>query len=296
MMECAGMAANAIVDEREHDADEGAAHAIVVAALYRFAPLPQFAELRAPLREICETAGTKGTLLLASEGVNGTIAGSAEGIAEVLAHLRAVPGLAGLDVKYSSAARLPFARMKVRLKREIVTMGVEGIDPLHAVGRYVAPREWNALISDPGTLVVDTRNAYEVGIGTFERALDPGTRSFREFPEWMKRRLAEGERPARIAMFCTGGIRCEKATALVRELGFDEVYHLKGGVLAYLEQVPEADSLWNGECYVFDERVSVGHGLRQGQHQLCHACGAPVRAADGVGGGYAVTDRCACGR
>ncbi len=270
---------------------------VVVAALYRFAPLPAFAALQVPLRDMCEQAGIKGTLLLAGEGINGTIAGSANGIAQVLAYLRAVPGLGELDVKYSAAAHMPFARLKVRLKREIVTMGVPGIDPLHIVGRYVAPKDWNALIGDPGTLVVDTRNAYEYGIGTFARAVDPGTRSFREFPAWMKARLDAGaERPQRIAMFCTGGIRCEKATALVRELGFDEVYHLKGGVLAYLEQVPEADSLWNGECYVFDERVSVGHGLEQGQHQLCHACGSPVRTDDGVGGGYAAPGRCGCGR
>lgn len=288
---------NETVEDRAGKATHVSGEPLVVAALYRFAPLAEFAALQAPLREVCDRAGIKGTLLLASEGINGTIAGSASGIALVLAYLRAVPGLAGLDVKYSAAAHMPFHRMKVRLKREIVTMGVPGIDPLHVVGRYVAPKDWNALIADPTTLVVDTRNAYEYGIGTFARALDPGTRTFREFPAWMEARLgAQGERPQRIAMFCTGGIRCEKATALVRELGFDEVYHLKGGVLAYLEQVPEADSLWNGECYVFDERVSVGHGLAQGRHQLCHACGSPVPAEYGIGGGYAEPGRCGCGR
>ncbi len=269
---------------------------VVVAALYRFAPLPQYVALREPLYALAEAAGIKGTLLLASEGVNGTIAGSAEAIASVLGWLGAVPGLEALDVKYSAAAHMPFGRLKVRLKREIVTMGVDGIDPLQVVGRYVAPRDWNALISDPGTLVVDTRNAYEFAIGTFAGAEDPGTRSFRQFPEWMKERLAGGRRPERIAMFCTGGIRCEKATAFVRQLGIDEVYHLKGGVLAYLEQVPAAESLWQGECYVFDDRVSVGHGLAQGAHQLCHACGAPVRAENGEGGGYAPPGRCGCGR
>ena len=267
----------------------------VVAALYRFAPLGEFEHLREPLFDCAIGAGIKGTLLLADEGINGTIAGTAEGIARVLGFIRAVPALADADVKYSTAQSMPFGRMKVRLKREIVTMGVEGIDPLESVGRYVAPGDWNALISDPGTLVIDTRNAYEVGIGTFAGAVEPATRSFRQFPAWMEERLAHGERPQRIAMFCTGGIRCEKATALVRKLGFDEVYHLKGGILSYLEQVPQSESLWRGECYVFDERVSVGHALSQGTHRLCHRCGNPVPAGDGQGGGYADEGACGCG-
>ncbi|MBL8565944.1 MAG: rhodanese-related sulfurtransferase [Hyphomicrobiaceae bacterium] len=268
---------------------------VVVAALYRFAPLDEFERLREPLLDCALRAGIKGTLLLAHEGINGTIAGTAEGIASVLGFIRAVPALADADVKYSTARTMPFGRMKVRLKREIVTMGVEGIDPLESVGRYVAPRDWNALISDPGTLVIDTRNAYEVGIGTFVGAVEPATRSFRQFPGWMVERLARGERPQRIAMFCTGGIRCEKATALVRKLGFDEVYHLKGGILSYLEHVPPSESLWRGECYVFDERVSVGHALSQGTHRLCHRCGNPVPAGSGQGGGYADEGACGCG-
>lgn len=276
--------------------DSAVAGPVVVAALYRFAPLPHFADLRQPLFECALRLGIKGTLLLAHEGINGTVAGRAEAVTELLSFIEAVPGLAGTDVKYSHADHMPFGRMKVKLKREIVTMGVDGIDPLESVGRYVAPEDWNALISAPGTLVVDTRNAYEYAIGTFEGAVDPGTRSFREFPAWIEQTLAAGERPQRVAMFCTGGIRCEKATALVRQLGVEDVYHLKGGILAYLEQVAEAESLWRGDCYVFDDRVSVGHGLRQGGHRLCHACGNPVPVADGAGGGYAEPGHCVCGR
>jgi UPF0176 protein len=221
-------------------------------------------------------------LLLAGEGINGTIAGSAAGIAAVLAHVRALPHCAGLDVKYSTAATMPFARMKVRLKREIVTMGVEGIDPLASVGTYVDPHDWNALISDPDTIVIDTRNDYEVEVGTFAGAIDPHTRTFREFPQWFRhereRLLGEG-RQAKVAMFCTGGIRCEKSTAFLKGEGVEQVYHLKGGILNYLEKVPEQDSLWQGECFVFDERVSVGHGLAPGSHVLCGPCGRPVDAA-----------------
>lgn len=231
-----------------------------VAALYQFAPFDDPAVLRQPLFDACAGAGVKGTLLLAQEGINGTISGSPEGVDAVLHHIRSLPGCAGLDVKMSTAAAPPFRRLKVRLKKEIVTLKVAGIDPARDVGRYVAPADWNALVDDPGTVVIDTRNDYEVGYGTFAGALNPKTRSFGEFPDWWR---ANAERFAgkRIAMFCTGGIRCEKSTAFLRAEGVADVAHLKGGILAYLEQVPESESRWQGSCFVFDERVSVGHGL-----------------------------------
>ncbi|HRY06746.1 MAG TPA: rhodanese-related sulfurtransferase [Hyphomicrobiaceae bacterium] len=273
---------------------------ISVAALYRFARWPGFGEHRASLRKVAVAHGVKGTLLLASEGINGTIAGPRHGLDAVLAAIRAIPEIGEVDVKFSAAREMPFARLKVRLKKEIVTMGVEGIDPLRAVGTYVAPQDWNALISDPDTLLIDTRNAYEVGIGTFEGAEDPGTHSFREFPRWVEERLAsraaDSTPPKRVAMFCTGGIRCEKATALVKALGVDEVYHLKGGILKYLEEVPQATSLWRGACYVFDGRVAVGHGLAQSAYKLCHACGAPVLAGSAEDGGGYVEGGCAACR
>ncbi len=233
---------------------------LTVAALYRFAPFDDPAALRQPLLDLCAAQGVKGTLLLAREGVNGTIAGRADGLAAVVAHIRALPGCADLDVKYSTAAAMPFQRLKVRLKKEIVTMKQPGIDPARDVGRYVDPTEWNALVDDPDTVMIDTRNAFEVGYGSFDGALNPETRSFGEFPDWW---CANAERFAgkRVAMFCTGGIRCEKSTAFLRSEGVDDVVHLKGGILAYLEQMPEAASRWHGSCFVFDERVSVGHGL-----------------------------------
>ncbi|WP_349306427.1 rhodanese-related sulfurtransferase [Sphingopyxis sp. Geo48] len=231
-----------------------------VAAFYRFAPFDDPAALRQPLLDLCAARGVKGTLLLAREGVNGTIAGSEAGIAAVIAHIRALPGCAELDVKYSAAAAMPFQRLKVRLKKEIVTMKVPGVDPARDAGTYIDPADWNAVVDDPGTVVIDTRNAFEVGYGSFDGAIDPGTKSFGDFPDWWR---ANAERFAgkRIAMFCTGGIRCEKSTAFLRSEGVEDVAHLKGGILAYLEQVPEADSRWHGSCFVFDERVSVGHGL-----------------------------------
>ena len=246
-----------------------------VAALYRFARLADHEALRAPLAAFCCGHGIKGTLLLAHEGINGTVAGSAEAIAALIEHLESIAELSGLEVKYSEAAEMPFHRMKVRLKREIVTMGVADIDPLGAVGTYVEAKDWNALISDPGTVVIDTRNDYEVSLGTFEGAIDPQTKSFRDFPQWARDHSAELE-GKRVAMFCTGGIRCEKATAYVKSLGFDEVFHLKGGILKYLEDVPEDASLWKGECFVFDERVSVSHGLAEGEAELCRACRHPL--------------------
>jgi len=256
---------------------------IRVVALYRFTPFSDCETIRGPLARICCSEGVKGTLLLAHEGINGTIAGSDEAIDRVLAHIRALPGCAGLDVRESRAETMPFYRMKVRIKREIVTMGEPAIDPLADVGHYVAPAEWNALIDEPGTILIDTRNDYEVAIGTFEGAIDPGTRTFRDFPAWFRAQkdalLAQGETP-KIAMFCTGGIRCEKATAFVKAEGLDDVYHLKGGILAYLKTVPAEESRWQGECFVFDQRVAVAHALAPGSHAICHACRVPISAED----------------
>jgi UPF0176 protein len=250
-----------------------------VAALYRFARLDDFEALRAPLAAFCCGRGIKGTLLLAHEGINGTVAGSEADIAALIDRLESIEGLAGLEVKYSSAAQMPFHRMKVRLKREIVTMGVRDIDPTASAGTYVAPADWNALISDADTIVIDTRNAYEVSIGTFKGAVDPATASFREFPAWVEQHQAElvGRK---VAMFCTGGIRCEKATAYMKSLGFEDVFHLKGGILKYLQEVPAEQSLWQGECFVFDERVSVSHGLVEGEAELCRACRRPLTRQD----------------
>ncbi|WP_269932376.1 oxygen-dependent tRNA uridine(34) hydroxylase TrhO [Aminobacter sp. HY435] len=247
-----------------------------VAALYRFSRFEQFEALRAPLADFCCSRGIKGTLLLAREGINGTVAGTNEVIAELIAYIEAIPALAGLELKYSAASEMPFHRMKVRLKSEIVTMGVEGIDPLKSVGAYVEAGDWNALISDPDTILIDTRNDYEVSIGTFAGAIDPQTKSFREFPGWVEAHRGEME-GKKVAMFCTGGIRCEKATAYVKSLGIDEVFHLKGGILKYLEDVPADQSMWEGECFVFDERVSVSHGLVEGEAELCRACRHPLK-------------------
>ncbi|OCJ02626.1 hypothetical protein A6U87_19820 [Rhizobium sp. AC44/96] len=256
-----------------------AASPSLVAALYHFVSVPRFESLREPLQALCEANGVKGTLLLAHEGINGTIAGPDEGIRTVLAFLRAQPEFAGLEHKESWASKMPFLRMKVKLKKEIVTMGVENIDPNKVVGTYVAPQDWNALISDPDTIVIDTRNDYETAIGIFRGAVDPQTKTFREFPEWVRQNTGLHNKP-KIAMYCTGGIRCEKATAFMKEQGFEEVYHLKGGILKYLEEVPQEESLWDGACFVFDERVSVEHGLKEGEHKLCHACRNPITATE----------------
>ncbi|MFC4624535.1 rhodanese-related sulfurtransferase [Daeguia caeni] len=250
-----------------------------VAALYCFARLPQYESLREPLAGLCEENGIKGTLLLAAEGINGTVAGSAEGIRNLVNYITSIPELANPELKYSYASKMPFHRMKVRLKREIVTMGVEGIDPLKSVGTYVAPKDWNALIDDENTIVIDTRNDYEYAIGTFKKAIDPKTKTFREFPQWVEqnRDKLEGKK---IAMFCTGGIRCEKATAFVKGLGFEDVFHLKGGILKYLEEIPREESRWEGDCFVFDERVAVGHGLTESDIELCRACRRPIKPED----------------
>lgn len=262
-----------------HTSRDECGTALSVAALYCFTPLADYSSRRGPLERVCRENGVRGTLLLAAEGINGTIAGRPEAIESVLEHIRCFPGCAGLDVKFSSASTMPFHRMKVRLKREIVTMGVPDIDPLASVGTYVEPEEWNALIADPDTIVIDTRNDYEVAVGTFERAIDPRTPTFRDFPAWFRQerdRLLGTGKPPKVAMFCTGGIRCEKSTAFLKQEGIDEVYHLKGGILKYLETMPEERSLWRGECFVFDQRVTVGHGLVEGSFTLCHACRRPV--------------------
>lgn len=250
-----------------------------VAALYHFTRFDDPATIQGPLLDLCRTNGISGTLLLAREGVNGTIAGSRSGIDTVLAHLRALPGCADLVHKESHASEQPFNRMKVRLKREIVTMGQPDVDPTAAVGHYVAPADWNALIQSPDVAVIDTRNDYEVAIGTFDGAIDPETKSFGEFPAWWE---ANKDRfhNKRIAMFCTGGIRCEKSTNYLIGQGVEDVYHLQGGILKYLEEVPQDNSTWNGECFVFDGRVSVGHGLAEGPHELCYACRQPILPAD----------------
>jgi len=250
-----------------------------IAALYHFTRFDDPAALQAPLKALCDARGVSGTLLVAREGINGTIAGSRDGIDAVLDHIRGLPGCAGLEWKESTARAQPFNRMKVRLKREIVTMGQPDVDPRARVGHYVDPAEWNALIRSPDVAVIDTRNDYEVAIGTFEGAIDPRTESFRDFPAWWEENRHRFHNK-RIAMFCTGGIRCEKSTNFLLGQGVEEVFHLKGGILKYLEDVPAGDSAWQGACFVFDGRVSVGHGLTEGPHVLCHACRRPILPGD----------------
>jgi UPF0176 protein len=256
-------------------------HPIKVAALYRFVAFDAPEQLQPSIQAQCAAGGIKGTILIAHEGINGTVAGTPVAIDALIAFLRNVPGCYDLDVKYSFAKEMSFYRMKVRLKKEIVTLGVEGIDPKREVGTYVQPEDWNALISDPDTVLIDTRNDYEVAIGTFEGAVDPRTKSFSEFPDWFRAHRAElASGKTKFAMFCTGGIRCEKSTAFLKAEGIDEVYHLEGGILRYLENIPEAQSKWQGECFVFDERVSVKHGLALGEMELCHACRRPISQVD----------------
>jgi UPF0176 protein len=248
---------------------------IVVCALYKFVTLNDFEQMRTPLRETMVKNGVKGTLLLAAEGINGTVAGTREGIDKLLDWLRADPRLETLSFKESYDDHMPFYRTCVKLKKEIVTMGIEGIDPKKTVGTYVKPDQWNDLISDPDVVLVDTRNDYEIEIGTFKNAINPNTTSFREFPKYVEENL-NPKKDKKVAMFCTGGIRCEKSTAYLKEQGFDEVYHLEGGILKYLEEVPEEESLWEGECFVFDNRVSVNHQLEKGDFDQCHACRMPI--------------------
>lgn len=250
-----------------------------IAALYHFTPVADPAALQPIIREACETNEIRGTLLLAREGINGTIAGSEQGIETMLAFLKSQPGFERLEWKLSHSADKPFAKLKVRLKKEIVTMGQPDVDPRDLVGHYVEPEQWNELIQSEDVVVIDTRNDYEVAIGTFEGAIDPKTKSFREFPAWWednKHRFANH----RVAMFCTGGIRCEKSTSFLLNQGIEDVYHLKGGILKYLETIPEEQTTWNGECFVFDGRVSVGHGLQVGPHQLCFGCRRPIQPED----------------
>lgn len=257
--------------------------AFLTAAFYKFVDLPACQQLRAPVLAACEARGVKGLVLLAPEGINGSIAGRPDDVRAVLAHLRGHPPLADLQHKESFSERAPFHRMKVRIKKEIVTMQVPGISPSRMAGTYVQPEAWNALISDPDVVVIDTRNHYEVELGTFAGALNPQINTFSELPAWIARWQEERRSSAadpsykpKVAMFCTGGIRCEKSTAYLRSLGYESVYHLEGGILKYLEQVPAEQSLWQGACFVFDERVSVEHGLVPGPHQLCRACRQPL--------------------
>lgn len=260
----------------------------LTAALYKFVNLPDPAALQGPLHDLCEAGGVKGTLLLANEGVNGTIAGPEQGVRAVLAHLRGLPGLATLQHKEAWADKPPFLRLKVRLKKEIVTLRMPGLDPNKTVGQYVKPQDWNTLIQQPDVVLVDTRNDYEVVIGTFKGAINPQIKTFTELPDWVDHQAAlqatagpDGvPRKPRVAMFCTGGIRCEKSTAMMKMKGYDEVYHLEGGILKYLEEVPQEQSLWEGECFVFDERVSVGHGLQPGPYGLCRSCRWPLSGTD----------------
>jgi UPF0176 protein len=252
---------------------------IVVCALYKFVSLPDYGQLRQPLHDVMDSNDIRGTILLAREGINGTVAGSRQAVDTLLDWLKTDARLVGLNCKESYTDIPPFNRTKVKLKKEIVTMGVEGIDPKRVVGTYVEPKDWNQLISDPEVLLIDTRNDYEYQVGTFQNAINPNTGSFREFPQYVKDHL-DPDKHKRVAMFCTGGIRCEKSTAYLKEQGFEEVYHLKGGILKYLEEVPKQETLWQGECFVFDERVTVNLNLEKGDYDQCHACRMPIIETD----------------
>lgn len=254
-------------------------NSIVVCTLYHFVTLEDYREWRSPLLELMECNQLRGTLLLAPEGLNGTVAGTRQGVDALLDFLKADQRFAGLTWKESHHDETPFYRAKVKLKKEIVTMGVEDIDPQTIVGTYVEPEDWNSLIEDPDVMLIDTRNDYEVRIGSFKNAVNPGTTSFREFPEYVKKHL-DPDKHKKIAMFCTGGIRCEKSTAYLKSMGFEDVFHLQGGILKYLEEVPEEQSLWEGECFVFDNRVTINHRLEKGEYDQCHACRMPVSDRD----------------
>ncbi|MDG1858503.1 MAG: rhodanese-related sulfurtransferase, partial [Emcibacteraceae bacterium] len=257
----------------------------LVAALYKFVTLPDYQSLQEPLLKACDDNDVKGTLLLASEGINGTVAGTEVGIRRLLEYLHSLSEFSDLKHKESWADEMPFLRMKVRLKKEIVTMGVPGTDPQKIVGSYVKPEDWNDLISDPDVVLVDTRNDYEVEIGTFKGAIDPKTTNFRDFPAWVKRNHNVLNKP-KVAMFCTGGIRCEKSTAYMKEQGYEDVYHLDGGILKYLEEVPKEESMWEGECFVFDNRVSIKHGLEEGTYDQCYGCRWPITEDDKTSNKY----------
>ena len=251
----------------------------LIATFYKFVTISNLEAIRAQILTWCQQRDIKGTVILAEEGINGTIAGSSDAIASILTFLRSLPGLADLEHKESISEKLPFARLKVKIKPEIVTLGLPAVNPTRQVGTYVEPQDWNQIISDPEVVVIDTRNDYEVEIGTFQKAKNPSTESFREFPEYVEQNLDPQQHP-KVAMFCTGGIRCEKASSYLLSQGFEEVYHLKGGILKYLENVSPQESLWEGECFVFDERVAVKEGLELGSHELCYACGHPISQAD----------------
>jgi UPF0176 protein len=256
----------------------GGSMPVAISAFYRFHPLPGCAALRQPLHDHCASHGVKGIILLAPEGINATIA-TEQDMDAVMAGIEALTGISPLECKRSSAGAMPFMRLKVRLKSEIVTIGDRSVDPCETVGTHVEPKDWNALISDPDVLVIDTRNSFEHEFGTFRGAVDPRTESFGSFPAYVRAELA-ADKSRRIAMFCTGGIRCEKATSYLQREGFTDVHHLKGGILKYLEEVPEEDSLWSGGCFVFDGRVALTHGLKQADIKLCLACNAPVHPED----------------
>jgi UPF0176 protein len=250
-----------------------------IITFYKFVLLNHLEGLRDELHAFCQHRGIVGTILLATEGMNSTLAGSHDAIEDIMAHLRQMPEFKDLEVKQSHSERSPFNRLKVKIKQELIPLGVDQIDPRERVGTYVDPKQWNDLISDPEVAVIDTRNEYEVAIGTFHRAENPHIHTFREFSTYAQQHL-NPQHHKKVAMFCTGGIRCEKATAYLLDQGFEEVYHLKGGILKYLEEVPEEESLWNGECFVFDDRVAVTHGLTLGSHEMCYACGNPVSPED----------------
>lgn len=258
---------------------------IVVCALYKFVTLENYQAMRQPIHDVMEKNHVRGTLLLANEGINGTIAGSRHAIDTVITWLKSDPRLAELECKESITSVIPFNRTKVKLKKEIVTMGIEGIDPKQVVGTYVNAQDWNSLIDDPEVLVIDTRNDYEFQVGTFKNAINPNTQSFREFPQYVKENL-DSDKHKKVAMFCTGGIRCEKSTAFLKQQGFDEVYHLKGGILKYLEEMPIESTLWEGECFVFDERVTVNHHLEKGSYDQCNACRLPITEVDKISDKY----------
>ena len=251
-----------------------------VAALYHFTRIKDPVAKRYPLLSLCRSQGVRGTVLLATEGINGTIAGTPEGIASVIDHLEGWPEVDNLEVKYSFSNENSFKRLKVKIKNEIVTIRKPEINTPLDVGKYVQPAEWNDLITREDVLLVDTRNNFEFKIGRFSNAIEPGTDSFHEFPDWADKLASRPDKPSAVAMYCTGGIRCEKATAYMKQVGFDEVYHLKGGILKYLEDVPEDESLWEGECFVFDGRVSLKHGLKEGNYELCYGCQFPISPSE----------------
>ena len=264
---------------------------IVVAALYKFTRFSYFEDYRQPILDRMLDNDVKGTLLIAAEGINGTISGSRQAIDSVLDYLRSIEAIGSFTFKESYTSEQPFYRTKVKLKKEIVTMGVEDIDPLQSVGRYVKPSDWNALISDPEVILIDTRNDYEVQIGTFKNAVNPNTETFREFPDYVAKEL-DPSKHKKVAMFCTGGIRCEKSTAYLRQQGFEEVYHLEGGILKYLEEVPASETMWQGDCFVFDNRVSVNHDLEKGDYEQCFACRMPITQQDMQNAAYSKGESC----